>query len=616
MRAGENCENCGRTIGKLEQPYVWRKHVVCAECHVHLSTPAPAAAAVRPAQAPPPLPTPNGPPRVVAPKRSGAAPAPVALQPEAPAKSAAPMLLCSACGHAYAFNDVVSDHGKVICRNCALAAAAEKARTAGRAKRTSMAVRASVAAVVLVAVAGGVIGAYQIIKSRPGTSLAGVANVTPRDPDAAADRIMAAGRTAAGAETPAASGEAAAEGTATGGAQLFPEAGTAAPTATAAPIPPAPAATPPPASPAPQPAAALVAPASPGTAGPTVDNAPSGRPEPLTPRASPAMTPDEVPVAASAVTPAATPAAAAAATSEPATPKPAAPAPAPPPPEGTTEWFVQKGKELLAQGKYPAALEQFNAAIKKDRNCADAWHGSALCFQNMGDRDSALSRLEKAVTLYSPPSRAAVYNCAVANLRENPMRAAKTVKEYLSRGGAELDEQLHTLMGRALFSVTRQGRMNPVWQEAEEFYFAYNEQLDSARTDGRKRWGGEWVPGRDATEKWNRYRSRQQNVESLRTAVDRATKAKKDAWEKLYDQRTGMRLIGDKEQRMANQRYEHAAKQEIALRQQQKAAEIEFNSTERPPYPQLVKFISMDATAPAAPTAASVRTTQNAIARP
>ena len=611
MRAVDNCENCGRTIGKLEQPYVWRKHVVCAECHGHLSAapPAAAAAAARPAQAPPHLPArEHTHARVAPPKRPAPPPAPVALQPDAPPKQTAPMLLCSACGHAYPFADVVSDHGKVVCRTCALAAAAEKARTAAREKRTSLVVRGAVAAVALLAVGGGALGTYYIVKSRPDRALANVTNAPPRDPDAAAEQMMARPSSSAPhGEASATAGATAADQAADSASPLFRE------TAAIDPATPPAAATvaeakpaSPPASvpqPAPQPVPQAAAPApAPAPAAATVTATTPESDGMVTPFSRPAATNAS---AGSSPASAAAPAAAAAAA------KPAAaPAPAP---EGTAAWFVHKGKQLLTQGKYPAALEQFNAAIKKDRNAADAWHGSALCFQNMGDRDSALSRLEKAVTLYSPPNRSAVYNCAVANLRENPMRAAKMIKEYLSRDGAELDEQMHTLMGKALFAVNRQGRLNPVWQEAEEFYFAFNEQLNSARTDGRKRWGGEWVPGHDATEKWNRYRSRQQNVESLRLAVDRATKAKKDAWDTLYDPRTGMRLISDREQRMANERYEHAAKQEVAVRQQQKAAETEFNSTEKPPYPQLVRFVTMDAGAPAPPTA-SARTTQNVIA--
>ncbi|MHC4365583.1 MAG: RDD family protein, partial [Planctomycetota bacterium] len=35
-RKVEVCENCGRTIGKLEQAYVFKKHIVCLQCHEKL----------------------------------------------------------------------------------------------------------------------------------------------------------------------------------------------------------------------------------------------------------------------------------------------------------------------------------------------------------------------------------------------------------------------------------------------------------------------------------------------------------------------------------------------------------------------------------------------------
>src|SRR6266566_4120119 len=37
---GEICENCGRSIGRLEAPHVYNDHVVCLECLRRLSPPA------------------------------------------------------------------------------------------------------------------------------------------------------------------------------------------------------------------------------------------------------------------------------------------------------------------------------------------------------------------------------------------------------------------------------------------------------------------------------------------------------------------------------------------------------------------------------------------------
>jgi predicted RNA-binding Zn-ribbon protein involved in translation (DUF1610 family) len=43
--ADRHCENCGKKIGRLEEPRVWQKHVVCAGCHEKLTPPDNAAAA-------------------------------------------------------------------------------------------------------------------------------------------------------------------------------------------------------------------------------------------------------------------------------------------------------------------------------------------------------------------------------------------------------------------------------------------------------------------------------------------------------------------------------------------------------------------------------------------
>ena len=33
----ETCRNCGRAIGKLETPQVWKDAIVCGECHARLT---------------------------------------------------------------------------------------------------------------------------------------------------------------------------------------------------------------------------------------------------------------------------------------------------------------------------------------------------------------------------------------------------------------------------------------------------------------------------------------------------------------------------------------------------------------------------------------------------
>jgi hypothetical protein len=484
-------------------------------------------------------------------------------------------LVCTACGHAYPFAEVVSDHGTVIGRTCALAAAAQDVDQVARDRRSrSLKLVAAAAAAAMMFGAAG-LGTYLLVRTRSDGRVAAATQSAPGAADATTAAVAARASGPAPPPQPAFP-QADSDGPPrTAAFALFPTSeSTAAPSST-------PSATP-------RTASASLAPAPAAVSIPTTGS--SNRVASATavaPGAADATRPSASPPGAGGKADAAGP-----------TPTPAA-APAVPP-GGTTERLVYDGRAMLAQGKFQQALELFNQAMKKDRSNADAWHGSGLCYQGMGNRDAAVERLEKAVTLYDPPSRAAVYNCAAANLRDNPMRAAKLVKDYLTRDPEGRDEAMHTLLGRAAFAANRQARQNKYYTEVQDFYFGYLEKVNANATDGRKRWGGEWVPGPVATQRWNRYRGLQQNVEKLRVIVDHDTKAKTDAWDRYSDLRNAFRLKGEVEMKQAKERYEAAAKQEIASRQRLRAAEVEFNSAEKPPFPQVVKPIPMDPMSPGA----------------
>jgi hypothetical protein len=248
----------------------------------------------------------------------------------------------------------------------------------------------------------------------------------------------------------------------------------------------------------------------------------------------------------------------------------------------------------LAQGKARAALVEFADAARLDRNCADAFHGSGLAYALLGDSKLSIERLEKAVSLYEPPNRAAVFNLAAAHLKNNPMRAAKVARDYLARPDSPNDEQMHNLMGAALWRVDSQGRQNRAFTDAENFYFAYNARLETARTDERKRWGSEWVSASEATRKWTDYKGRRQTVERLRIEHGRAAKAGKDAHNKVYEQATALKLHSDMEKKRVRQNYEMAVKRVDAVRQQLQKAEQEFAYAEKPPLPLVVPFVPME----------------------
>ncbi len=61
----EKCANCGRVIGNLKMPTLWRENVVCAECHARLGGSAQGAFSREPDGGQAPKPRFSKPPRVM-----------------------------------------------------------------------------------------------------------------------------------------------------------------------------------------------------------------------------------------------------------------------------------------------------------------------------------------------------------------------------------------------------------------------------------------------------------------------------------------------------------------------------------------------------------------------
>ncbi|HEX8916189.1 MAG TPA: hypothetical protein VF796_27820, partial [Humisphaera sp.] len=175
-----SCANCGRTMGRLEVPRHWDGHVVCAPCEAILRSSADAAACAPPPYAspfaagptvpPPAYPPPAYPPpayphagqRPPAYETGLYAPSRYPLSAPTPAPLSGPVdlatghLSCGACGGSFIVNELTEENGRVVCRACALGAAAAGAtvrRRRGRDGSPALFVGAG-AALVVVAVGG------------------------------------------------------------------------------------------------------------------------------------------------------------------------------------------------------------------------------------------------------------------------------------------------------------------------------------------------------------------------------------------------------------------------------------------------------------------------------
>ncbi|WP_052050727.1 hypothetical protein [Leptolyngbya sp. KIOST-1] len=60
----------------------------------------------------------------------------------------------------------------------------------------------------------------------------------------------------------------------------------------------------------------------------------------------------------------------------------------------------ESGCTDFAQGRYPAAIDQFTAVMVAEPDCAEAFHNSGLAYANLGTDGLAVQALLKASDLY------------------------------------------------------------------------------------------------------------------------------------------------------------------------------------------------------------------------
>ena len=60
----------------------------------------------------------------------------------------------------------------------------------------------------------------------------------------------------------------------------------------------------------------------------------------------------------------------------------------------------EAGCAAFAQGRYPAAIDQFTAVMAAEPSCAEAFHNGGLAYANMGTDGTAVQALLKASDLY------------------------------------------------------------------------------------------------------------------------------------------------------------------------------------------------------------------------
>ena len=71
--------------------------------------------------------------------------------------------------------------------------------------------------------------------------------------------------------------------------------------------------------------------------------------------------------------------------------------------EGTAEWYVKQGNELLNQGQYDEAIKNYDEAIRLNPQLAEAYNNRGLAYGFQGKKAEAIADFEKFITLTDNP---------------------------------------------------------------------------------------------------------------------------------------------------------------------------------------------------------------------
>jgi hypothetical protein len=576
----QTCENCGRKIGRLETPNVWREHVVCADCYAVLSkggvvgraaaplpakpkpvvVPRAAEVAPRPPIAPPTVARPAAPAEVsvesAAPRRPQVTFTKVARPSTAGGFNAGPLIVAAVClavvgGVVFLVMKLAKSGKSLPRRDVAVveveprdpedAIEAQLTRLAGEARAAEAGGSLEEAAIKYKTIA-------EFLRDEAADSRHQPLLKEAREKAAGLTQKLAKGGTATteAAKTEAPKSEAVGPSTRRGG--IF--------------IPPVAQAMPDPAAEAEQ-AARVSAPAVEAKTEERVASSavPAREPTETTSPGSP-------PPAAPSTAPAAT--------------KPAAVAGGTPAQEQ-----IARGVSLLLAADYDSADSAFKQALALEPRNPRAFHGRGLVAYLKNKPGDAAGFMETALknSPGAPSPRVLTYNLAVVHLKTNAMRGARLIKDYLAHPKVAPDEQMANALGTCLNLADDSARNHAFYNEARDFYMKYDQKLAAARGDGTARWGTRWISAAQAAAKWALYRQRAESLAETRTRVGRATLDKKKAYDNMRFMQRDMRLYSDAEKRAAREKYEAAAKNEIKLREQLQRAEAQMAATETPPLP-------------------------------
>ena len=205
---------------------------------------------------------------------------------------------------------------------------------------------------------------------------------------------------------------------------------------------------------------------------------------------------------------------------------------------------------------------------------------------------ASATRLER-LRRQQPNDTALLLNLAyIYDRQQEQIRAAKMLQQFLEQhkdADPKVQETLQNAIGTCLARVEKH---NDAYEALRRFYQRFDEQLASGRSDGRKRWGQNWIAGAEADQKWQELASAEARLTRAKRQADRDDAGYQRLAEQYNDLIHSHRFADMSLNNPQIARFYNAVQQADSLRarsaQNLKDATDGYEQTDKPPWPSSI----------------------------
>jgi len=162
--------------------------------------------------------------------------------------------------------------------------------------------------------------------------------------------------------------------------------------------------------------------------------------------------------------------------------------------------LADQAQQALLAMDFKAARDTYSDILTVQPRNEPAGDGEVYAYLELGDYEHARAEEEKVLLFTTRPSRVTAINGAAIYLHARiPMRGAKVLMQYLTPLPA-VDEAALNALAVCLNNADEHARKTGLFSSATAFYLTENRKLEKTHP-GKKRWGTEWLPEKQADRK-------------------------------------------------------------------------------------------------------------------